>query len=80
VTQFRSVALLLVLGTLGAMVSMVFLLIIPSDGVTMGYRQLIGEDLPVLVFVAGTGFGMGALIAVLWLFLQRLFAVQAPRA
>lgn len=71
--------LVLTCGGIGAVLSVALLLMIPTDGVHDGYRELIANDLPVLVFVTGMGFGIGALIALVWLALQWLFAANAPR-
>jgi ABC-type sugar transport system permease subunit len=72
--------LTLAFGMLGALLSVFFLIVIPTDGAPAGYGQLIAEQLPTLVFVAAAGFGMGALIAVVWSIAQRLFAPSVPRA
>jgi len=72
--------LVLACGAIGAALSVALLLMIPTDGVHNGYHELIAKELPVLVFVTGMGFGIGALIALLWLFLQRLFTTHAPGA
>jgi len=79
VTQFRSLLLTLAFGVLGALLSVFFLIVIPTDGAPAGYGQLIAEQLPTLVFVAVAGFGMGALIAIVWSIAQRLFAPSIPR-
>ncbi len=78
--RLGSALLFLACGSLGAVLSVTLLLLIPSDGAPLGYRELIANDLPVLVFAAGVGFGVGLMIALLWSGLQRLFAVNAPRA
>jgi hypothetical protein len=67
-------------GSLGAVLSVAFLLIIPTDGAPHGYSELITEELPVLIFAVGMGIGVGVLVALLWSVLQRLFAANAPRA
>jgi hypothetical protein len=66
-------------GSLGAVLSVILLLMIPTDGGS-GYRELIANDLPVLVFAVGIGFGVGMLVALLWSLLHRLFAPHAPGA
>jgi hypothetical protein len=78
VTQFRSILLMLVLGTLGAVLSASILLV--TDGAPQGYGELIAKDLPVLIVAAGMGFGTGLLAAYLWSVLLRLFAAHLPRA
>jgi hypothetical protein len=80
VNRLGSAFLFLACGSLGAVLSVTFLLMIPTDGASHGYREAIADDLPVLVIAAGMGFAVGALIALLWSVLQRLFAVNAPRA
>jgi hypothetical protein len=80
VSRFGSAVFFLVCGVVGAVVSVTLLLMVPSDGAPLGYRELIADDLPVLVFATGMGFGLGILIALLWSVLQRIFAVNAPRA
>jgi len=67
-------------GAVGAVLSVALLLMIPTDGVHSGYHELLTNDLPVLVFVTGLGFGIGVMIALLWSILQRLFAANTPRA
>jgi hypothetical protein len=67
-------------GAVGAALSVALLLMIPTDGVHNGYHELLTNDLPVLVFVTGLGFGLGVLIALLWSILQRLFAANTPGA
>jgi hypothetical protein len=76
VNRLGSTLLMLACGSLGAVLSVAFLLMIPTDG-AHGLRALIADELPVLVFAAGMGFGVGVLI--LWSLLQRLFAPSAPR-
>jgi hypothetical protein len=66
-------------GTVGAVLSVALLLIIPTDDVHNGFQELIANDLLVLVFATGMGSGIGALVALLWLVLLRLFAANAPR-
>ena len=78
-TQARSVVLMLVLGALGAVMSVAFLLMADGGG-AHGYGALIANELPVLIVAAGMGFGAGMLVALLWSGLQRLFAVSAPPA
>jgi len=80
VNRLGSAFLFLACGSLGAVLSVTLLLLIPTDGAPHGYRELIAHDLPVLVFAAGMGFAVGALMALLWSILQRIFAVNAPRA
>jgi acyl-coenzyme A synthetase/AMP-(fatty) acid ligase len=75
VNRLGSAFLFLACGSLGAVLSVTFLLMIPTDG-----GELITDDLPVLVIAAGMGFAAGAMIALLWSVLQRFFAVNAPRA
>ena len=77
-TPFRSILLMLVLGTLGAVLSASVLLV--TDGAPQGYAELIAKDLPVLIVAAGMGFGAGLLAAFLWSVLLRLFAAHLPRA
>lgn len=76
----RSTLLMLVLGTLGAGLSVAVLLMIPTDAAPADYGRSIAEQLPVLVFVGGAGFGMGILVAVVWSIAQRFFATHVPRA
>ncbi len=76
-TNLRSVLLMLMLGTLGAVLSVAVLLVIPTDGGPLGYKQLLANDLPVLIFAIGSGFLIGVLIAALWPVLQWLFEVRA---
>lgn len=76
-TQSKSVVLMLALGALGAAISTAFLLV--TDGAPHGYGQLIGQEGPVLVVVAGMGFCAGMLIALLWSVLQQVFTANAPR-
>lgn len=78
--QLGTALIVLACGTAGAVLSVAFLLMIPTDGASHGYRALIAEDLPVLVFTVAMGFGLGVLIALVWSVLQRLFAANAPRA
>jgi hypothetical protein len=80
VNQLGSTLFILICGILGAALSVAFLLWIPTDGAAHGYRELIADELPVIVFAAGIGFGVGVLIALLWSVLQRVFAPNAPRA
>jgi len=70
---------MLVVGALGAVMSVAFLLM-ADGGAPHGYAALIANELPVLIVAAGLGFGAGMLIALLWSVLQRLFAVDAPPA
>ncbi len=77
--RLGSMLLMLACGSLGAVLSVAFLLMIPTDG-AHGFRALIADELPVVVFASGMGFGVGVLIALLWSVLQRLFAPSAPRA
>jgi hypothetical protein len=72
--------LTLAFGMLGALLSVFFLIVIPTDGAPAGYGQLLAEQLPTLVLVVAVGFGMGALIAIAWSLAQRLFAPSVPRA
>ena len=78
--QHRATLLVIVLGALGAGISVILLLISQTDVALTGVGNLIAEQLPVLVFVAGMGFGAGVLVATLWLITQRIFAPDAPRA
>jgi len=71
---------MLAFGTLGAVLSLGLLLMIPTDGATRDTTQLISGDLPVLIFALAMGFGAGMLMVALWSVVQRLFAVGAPRA
>jgi hypothetical protein len=80
VTPFRSTLLLLATGMLGAGLALAVLLVIPTDAAASEYGRLLSEELPVLVFVAATGFGMGVLVAFMWGMTQRLLARHAPRA
>jgi hypothetical protein len=80
VTPFRSTLLLLATGMLGAGLALAVLLVIPTDAAPSEYGRLLSEELPVLVFVAATGFGMGVLVAFMWGMAQRLLARHAPRA
>jgi hypothetical protein len=80
VNQVGSVVVLLACGTLGAVLSVVLLLLIPTDGAPNGYREMVSHELPVLVFAIGMGFGLGVLIALLGSIVQRFFAAIAPRA
>jgi hypothetical protein len=80
VNRFGSAFFFVACGALGAALSVTLLLLIPTDGGPDGYRELIANDLPVLVFTAVMGLCVGVLIAVLWSFLQRIFAVRVPRA
>jgi hypothetical protein len=70
---------MLVLGALGAVMAVAFLLM-ADGGAPHGYGALIANELPVLIVAAGMGFGVGMLIALLWSVLQRLLAVNAPPA
>lgn len=78
--RLGSAFLFLACGSLGAVLSVALLLMIPTDGAPHGYRELLANDLPVLVLTTGIGFGVGVLIVLLWSGLQRLFAADAPRA
>jgi hypothetical protein len=80
VSQFWSTLVLLACGSVGAVLSVALLLVIPTDGAPHAYRELLSDDLPVLIFAAGLGFGVGALVALLWSLLQRFFAADVPRA
>ena len=71
---------MLTLGLLGAALSVAFLLLIPTDDAAGGYGRLFAQPLPIVVFVAAVGFGIGALVAVLWSLTQRLFAPHVPPA
>jgi hypothetical protein len=55
------------------------LLLVPTDGAPLGYSELIANDLPALIFTAAIGLCAGVLVAVLWAFLQRIFAMRVPR-
>jgi hypothetical protein len=79
VNRYGSAFMFLACGFLGAVLSVVFLLIIPTDGGPHGYREMIADELPVLVFAVGMGVGVGLLIALLWSVLQRFFAAFPPR-
>ena len=79
-TQFRSALFVIALGTLGAVLSVTSLLISQTDVARNGVGHLIAQQLPILIFVAGMGFGVGALIAMAWLITQRLFGPDIPRA
>jgi hypothetical protein len=69
---------MLVLGTIGTVLSVTLLLMLPTD-VPLGWNQLFGKELPVLVFAIGVGFGFGVLIVALWPILQWLFEAHVPR-
>lgn len=69
---------MLTLGLLGAALSVAFLLLIPTDDAAGG--RLFAQPLPIVVFVAAAGFGIGALVALLWSLTQRLFAPHVPPA
>lgn len=78
--RFGSAFVLLACGSLGAVLAVALLLLIPTDSAPHGYRELITQEFPVLVFAVGMGFGAGVLIGLLWSVLQRFFAAIAPRA
>lgn len=78
--QFGSTLIAAACGIIGAVLAVALLLIIPTDGAHDGYWELIANDLPVLVFAVGMGFGGGVLIALLWSVLQWIFAANQPRA
>jgi hypothetical protein len=79
VSQFGSAFFLVVCGVVGAALSVTLLLLVPTDGAPLGYSELIANDLPALIFTAAIGLCAGVLVAVLWAFLQRIFAVRVPR-
>ncbi len=70
----------LVLGVLGAALSVVLLLVGQTGDIVSGTGEVAAEQLPILVVGAGAGFLMGVLAAVVWSIIQRLFAPSAPRA
>lgn len=78
--RLGSIIIVLACGTLGAALSIALLALIPIDGATRGYGDLLAADLPVLVFALGMGFGIGVLLKFLWSGLQSLFATSAPPA
>ena len=80
VLQLRSALLILALGLIGAGLAVGFLLLTPTDGSPTAYGRLIAEPLPNVVFVAAAGFGIGALVAVVWSFAWRLLVPQVPSA
>jgi hypothetical protein len=77
--MMKSAVLMLALGTLGTVLSVTLLLMLPTDGTPLGLNQLLGKELPVLVFTIGVGFGFGVLIVALWPILQWLFEARVPR-
>jgi hypothetical protein len=79
VNQLGWTLFVMAFGVVGAVLSVAFLLLLPTDGAPSGYGELIFDDLPVVMFAAGTGFVLGALIPLLWSGLQRLFPASAPR-
>lgn len=78
-SQFGSALFFVVCGAIGAALSVTLLLLVPTDGAPLGYRELIANDLPALIFTAAIGLCVGVLIAALWAMLQRIFAVRVPR-
>ena len=72
--SIKSTLLMLALGTLGAVLSVGFLLIIPSDAGSIEHSGLVDQQLPVVVLVGGAGFAIGSLIAMAWAIVQRAFA------
>ena len=72
--------LIVVAGTLGAVLAVGFLLMTPSEIAPNEYSRLADQELPVLVLVAGAGFAIGSLIAMAWAIVQRAFAPASPRA
>ena len=76
--RFKSTLLILALSTLGAGISVIVLLMTATDGFPTGTGRM--DLLPIVVFVAGMGFGAGALIAIAWLITQRLFWPDISRA
>ena len=77
--SIKATLLMLALGTLGAVLSVAFLLIVPSDAGAIAYGRLADQQLPVIVLVAGAGFAIGSLIAMAWSIVQRAFAPASPR-
>jgi hypothetical protein len=69
---------MLALGTLGAVLSVSFLLLTPSGSDPSAFGRLADQQLPVLVLVAGAGFAIGSLIAMAWAIVRRAFAVAPP--
>jgi hypothetical protein len=77
--MIRSALLMLALGAFGAVLSVTFLLMLPADGAPLALNQLLGKELPVLVFATVIGFAMGVLIVALWPVLQWVFEARVPR-
>jgi hypothetical protein len=78
VLTLKATLLMLVLGMLGAVLSVAFLLIAPSESGSIEYSRLADQQLPVLVLVAGAGFALGGVIAMAWAIVQRVFAPASP--
>jgi hypothetical protein len=77
VLHIRSALPLLAFGALGAGISVASLLLSSTNGSPSAFGRLVAEPLPNVVFVAAAGFGVGALVAVVWSLASRLLA-QAP--
>jgi hypothetical protein len=77
VLHIRSALPLLAFGALGAGISVASLLLSSTNGSPSAVGRLIAEPLPNVDFVAAAGFGVGALVAVVWSLASRLLA-QAP--
>lgn len=77
VLHIRSALPLLAFGALGAGISVASLVLSSTDGSPSAFGRLVAEPLPNVVFVAAAGFGVGAVVAVVWSLASRLLA-QAP--
>jgi hypothetical protein len=71
---------MLALGAFGAVLSVGLLLLFPVDAASSPYGRLMAEPLPNVVFIAAAGFGVGALVAVVWSLACRILVPQAPPA
>lgn len=78
-TNSRSVALMLVVGFLGAILAGAALVVTGiSDETFKGYAFWITDDPAVLAVVTSMGFVTGMLVALLWSVLLKLFAEDSP--